>query len=346
MKARFNELESLMLEPGFWDNRESQTVMKERKRIEDRLSSFNNLEKITLDLVDLFELYSPEDAEYSQLVSEFHEIEKKLTQMEMDCYLSGEDDDKNVILIIHSGAGGTESCDWSDMLLRMYCRFCETHKFDYHIADITPGEEAGIKSATMTINGEYAFGYLKSEIGVHRLVRISPFDSNKRRHTSFASVFVYPQVDDDVEVDINPDDLRIDTYRSSGAGGQHVNKTESAIRVTHIPTGIVVCSQDERSQHKNKDMAMKILRSRIYAYFKEKQEEELQKIEATKKKIEWGSQIRSYVLHPYKMAKDLRTGVKIGDTASVLDGELDPFIKAYLECNTFNTFSYSDDDSV
>jgi peptide chain release factor 2 len=244
--------------------------------------------------------------------------------------LGGEHDSANAIVEINSGAGGTESCDWANMLLRMYLRYCERFGFQTELIQVQPGEEAGIKSATFTAAGAYAHGYLRAERGVHRLVRISPFDSNKRRHTSFASVMVLPELDDAIKVEIDEEDLRVDTYRSSGAGGQHVNKTDSAVRLTHLPTGIVVACQNERSQHKNKSTAMKILKARIYELESRKRDEEQAVLAGEKKKIEWGSQIRSYVLQPYQMVKDVRTGHETGNVNAVLDGELQPFIEAYL----------------
>lgn len=244
--------------------------------------------------------------------------------------LSGEHDDRDAILAIHPGAGGTESQDWADMLLRMYLRFCERRGWSTEIVDYQAGEEAGIKSATVMVRGDYAYGYLKSEHGVHRLVRISPYDAAKRRHTSFASVYVYPDIDEDIEIEINDKDLRVDTYRSSGAGGQHVNVTDSAIRITHIPSGIVVTCQNERSQHKNRDTAMRLLKARLYQQEVEKRKEEQQKIEGVKKEIGFGSQIRSYVLQPYQLIKDLRTGYEVGDVQRVLDGDLNGVIESYL----------------
>lgn len=266
----------------------------------------------------------------SELQTHYLELRKKIDDFELQTVLSGEDDNKNAIISIHSGAGGTEACDWANMLFRMYTRWLENKGFAYQVIDLQPGEEAGIKSATVEVKGEYAYGYLKAESGVHRLVRISPFDANKRRHTSFASVFVYPEIEDNIQVDIKDDEIRIDTYRASGAGGQHVNKVSSAVRITHIPTNIVVQCQNERSQHKNKETAMKILRSRLYQLYKDKEEEKLAAMESQKKKIEWGSQIRSYVFHPYNLVKDHRTGVETGNTQKVMDGDLDTFINAYL----------------
>ena len=254
------------------------------------------------------------------------EIEKQ----EMRVMLGGEYDRLGAIVSVHPGAGGMEAQDWAEMLLRLYMRWAERHGFKTDLADLQPGEGAGIKNATFEVDGEYAYGYLKAEAGIHRLVRISPYDSNARRHTSFASVFVFPAIDDKVEVIINPADLRIDTFRASGAGGQHVNKTDSAVRFTHIPSGIVVTCQNERSQHKNRAMAMKILRARLFELEQRKKREEFEKFTKDKKEIAWGSQIRSYVLQPYQLVKDHRTGVEIGNTGAVLDGAIDPFIEAYL----------------
>ncbi len=276
-----------------------------------------------------------DEEEGEVFLEEFHteieEIKKKLDELELKHLLSGELDRSNAILEIHPGAGGTESQDWAQILMRMYLRWAERHGFQTKIIDLQYGEEAGIKSATITITGPYAYGYLKSEVGIHRLVRISPFDANKRRHTSFTAVLVYPEIEDDIEIEINEDDLKIDTFRASGAGGQHVNKTSSAVRITHIPTGIVVTCQNERSQHKNRAMAMKILKARLYDLKRREQEEKLENIIGNKKEIAWGNQIRSYVLHPYRLIKDHRTGYETGNVEPVLDGELDEFIHAYLK---------------
>jgi len=267
----------------------------------------------------------------AEAMAKLAEVEGALDRMELQRKLGGEHDAGNAIITLHPGAGGTEAQDWAEMLLRMYLRWSERHGFKTEVVDLQPGEGAGIKSATITVEGPYAYGYLKAEAGIHRLVRISPFDANARRHTSFASLFVYPELDEEVEVEINDADLRVDTYRSSGAGGQHVNKTDSAVRLTHLPTGIVVACQNERSQHKNKSMAMKILRARLYELEQEKQRERIAVLDKTKKDIAWGSQIRSYVLHPYRMVKDHRTGVEVGNADGVLDGDLDQFIEAYLQ---------------
>ena len=253
-----------------------------------------------------------------------------MAQAELTQILGGPDDRRNAIVSLHPGAGGTEAQDWAEILLRMYLRWCDRRGYRKEILEYQPGEEAGVKSVTFTVEGDYAYGYLKAEAGIHRLVRISPFDANSCRHTSFASVFVYSEVDDIIKVEINEADLRVDTYRSSGAGGQHVNKTDSAVRLTHIPTNIVVACQNERSQHKNRAMAMKILRSRLYDLEIEKQREKMDVYHKTKKDIAWGSQIRSYVLHPYRMVKDHRTGLEVGNADGVLDGDIDKFIQAYL----------------
>jgi peptide chain release factor 2 len=284
------------------------------------------------DAVALLEL--AEEAEDEGSATEVEEmlgaVEKQVEGMEFARMLSGANDRLGALVSINPGAGGTESQDWAEMLLRMYSRWCERHDFKVELLDRLPGEEAGIKTATISVEGEYAYGYLKAESGVHRLVRISPFDANARRHTSFASVAVFPDVEEDVEVDLRDEDLKIDVYRAGGAGGQHVNKTESAVRITHLPTGIVVQCQNERSQHKNKAQALRVLRARLYEHELKRKEEEQSDLRAQKKSIEWGSQIRSYVLAPYRMVSDHRTELKVGNVDAVLDGELDQFIQAYL----------------
>jgi peptide chain release factor 2 len=315
----------------FWESpRESADVLKKRRGLERRLETLNRLRSDQGELEAWRELVA--EGESDPEVHRFLErLDHELAKLELELKLSGEHDEAPAIVTIHSGAGGTESQDWADMLLRMYLRWAEQGGYEAELLDRLDGEEAGIKSATFAVRGEHAYGYLKAEIGVHRLVRISPFDQAKRRHTSFASVYVYPEIDDEVEIDIQDDDLRIDTYRSSGAGGQHVNKTESAVRITHLPTNIVVTCQNERSQIKNRATAMKILKARLYDREMQKREAELAEAEDAKQDIAWGSQIRSYVLHPYRMVKDHRTGVEVGDTDSVLDGAIDPFIEAWLK---------------
>jgi peptide chain release factor 2 len=306
--------------------------MKERGNIENLLQTFEDLEESLEEAGVYLEL--ADEAEDQSMVTEAAEqldsAEKKVEELELRRMLGGEHDDHNAILSINSGAGGTESQDWAEMLQRMYLRYTESKGWDVEMIDLQPGEEAGIKGATYLVKGEYAYGFLKAENGVHRLVRISPFDSNSRRHTSFAAVSVTPEIDDDIEIDINEGDLSIDTYRASGAGGQHVNKTDSAVRITHQPTGIVVQCQNERSQHKNKATAVKILRAKLYEREMQQREEAAQAEFDQQKEVAFGSQIRSYVLHPYKQIKDLRTEVTIGNTDAVLDGDLDEFIEAYL----------------
>ena len=266
----------------------------------------------------------------SEAVAKVAQVSREMAQTELTLLLGDPDDRRNAIVILHPGAGGTEAQDWAEILLRMYLRWCDRRGYRKEILEYQPGEEAGVKSVTLLVEGDYAYGYLKAEAGIHRLVRISPFDANSRRHTSFASVFVYPEVDDDIKIEIDDADLRVDTYRSSGAGGQHVNKTDSAVRLTHFPSGIVVACQNERSQHKNRAMAMKILKSRLYELEIEKQKEKMESYHKTKKDIAWGSQIRSYVLHPYRMVKDHRTNIEIGNADGVLDGDIDEFIQGYL----------------
>jgi len=304
--------------------------MRERKRLEDRLATETELARRADDITAYFDLAREGEDVEGELEKEVADLRAMIERLETETLLSGETDRNNAIVTIHPGAGGTESQDWAEMLLRMYLRWCERHGFETVLNDHQPGEEAGIKSATFSVTGEFAYGLLTSEIGVHRLVRISPFDQQKRRHTSFASVYVSPEIDENIEIVIKPEELRIDTYRSGGAGGQHVNTTDSAVRMIHIPTGIVVSCQNERSQHKNRERAYKIMRSKLYEYELEKKRAATKVIEDSKLDIDFGSQIRSYVLQPYRMAKDHRTKYEVGDVDRVLDGDLDGFIRAYL----------------
>ncbi len=317
--------------PGFWDRQEqAQEVGRKRARVEKRIASGESIESKAEELDVLLELRREGESVDAEIETLLTQLEADINGIELTMKLSGEHDLRDCIMNIHAGAGGTESQDWAEMLLRMYLRYSEKKGWSTDLLEVSAGEEAGIKSATIMIRGEYAYGYLKAENGVHRLVRISPFDAAKRRHTSFASVFVIPDIDDTIHIEINDKDLRVDTYRSSGAGGQHVNVTDSAIRITHIPTNTVVTCQNERSQHKNRDTAMKLLRARLYNLELEKRKEEQAKVEGEKKEIGFGSQIRSYVLQPYQLVKDLRTGHETGDPSRVLDGDLDGFIEAYL----------------
>ncbi len=336
MLAEIEDLNAAVARPDFWDNPEAARTTSMRKaELEKKAEPWVKLRSDLDEFPDLVELTFEEVSDPKQalatLEGDFAALEQRFEELQMQVALSGEDDHRNAIVTISSGAGGTESQDWAEMLLRMYRRWVDDRHFRAETLDYQDGEEAGIKSATLLVKGENAFGLLKSENGVHRLVRISPFDSNKRRHTSFASVHIMPELDDDVEIEIDEGDLRIDTYRSSGAGGQHVNKTDSAVRLTHLPTGIVVACQNERSQHKNKSTAMKMLHARLYQLEKEKREEDLESRSGEKKDVAWGSQIRSYVFHPYKMVKDLRTDHETSDVDGVMDGKLDPFINAYLK---------------
>ena len=319
-----------MGQPGFWDDPgKSAPLLQKRRGLERRLQSLKRLDLAADDLVGWKELLTEGEGEEEAL--EFADgLQDDLETLELELKLSGPDDSRNALVAINAGAGGTEALDWAGMLLRMYLRYGEQQGFDIEMLDRQDGDEAGIKNATFALRGDFAYGYLKSESGVHRLVRISPFDAAARRHTSFASVFIYPEVDDTVEIEILDKDLRVDTYRSSGAGGQHVNRTDSAVRLTHLPTGVVVTCQNERSQIKNRATAMAILRSRLYDLEMKKRAEEQAVLEGQKKDIGFGSQIRSYVLHPYRMVKDHRTKVEQGDTDKVLDGWLDPFIEAFL----------------
>ena len=324
--------------PDFWNNPETaQDVGRKRARVEKRIATGEEIETKAEELDVLLDLRKEGESVDADIESLVDQLERSLNEIELTMKLSGEHDLRDAIINIHPGAGGTESQDWAEMLLRMYLRYAEQKGWSTEILEYQAGEEAGLKSATVMIRGEYAFGYLKAENGVHRLVRISPYDAAKRRHTSFASVYVIPDIDDTIEIEINDKDLRVDTYRSSGAGGQHVNVTDSAVRITHIPTNIVVTCQNERSQHKNRDTAMHLLRARLYQLELDKRKEEQAKVEGEKKDIGFGSQIRSYVLQPYQLVKDLRTGYEVGDPERILDGDLDGFIEAFLAAQARKT---------
>ncbi|MGN6184219.1 MAG: peptide chain release factor 2 [Thermoanaerobaculia bacterium] len=337
-RRALDEVEREMSQPGFWDDQEkAQDVGRKRARIEKRIESGQSIETKVDDLDTLLELQKEGENVDNDLEQVVLQLEAEINAVELTMKLSGEHDLRDAIVNIHPGAGGTESQDWAEMLLRMYLRYCERKGWTTEMLEYQAGEEAGLKSATVMVRGDYAYGYLKAETGVHRLVRISPFDAVKRRHTSFASVAVMPDIDDTIEVEINDKDLRVDTYRSSGAGGQHVNVTDSAIRITHLPTGTVVTCQNERSQHKNRDTAMRMLRAKLYALELEKQEAENAKLAGEKKDIGWGSQIRSYVLQPYQLVKDLRTGHEVGDPQRILDGDLDEFIESWLAAQVRKT---------
>ncbi len=328
-----DEIENIIAKHGFWDNPEdSKSILKERTSISNKLDRFkklwNDLEEnqILLDLA--MEESDPET--FEEVAQQAGSLDEAIDQFSLDLMLDGKDDGRNAIVSINAGAGGTEAQDWAEMLFRMYSRWVERRGFKFELIDFQPGDEAGIKSVTFTAGGENAFGYLKSETGVHRLVRISPFSASGKRHTSFASVFVYPELESEIVIDIDDKDLRIDVYRASGAGGQHVNKTSSAVRITHLPSGIVAQCQQEKSQHRNKDMAMKVLKARLYQQERQKQDDKLQELHDSKEDIAWGSQIRSYVLHPYQMVKDHRIKLDVGNVNDVLDGGIDRFIEGVL----------------
>jgi peptide chain release factor 2 len=332
-KERIAELEEETLAPGFWEDQAKATaIQKEQGRLQGLVDDWeecqNNLEEAELLLELAREEQDP--AAEKEVEAALNDLDHRIAGSELVRMFSGEHDLNNAMLTIHAGAGGTEAQDWVSILLRMYLRWAESNGFKTEILDLLAGDEAGVKSVTVMMTGRYAYGYLRSEMGIHRLVRISPFDASGRRHTSFASVFIFPELDDDINVEINDKDLRIDTYRASGAGGQHVNKTSSAIRITHLPSGIVVQCQNERSQHRNKDTAMKMLKARLYKREEELQKEDQQELHGDKKEIGWGSQIRSYVMQPYRLIKDHRTNFEMGNVDSVMDGNLEPFIKSYL----------------
>ena len=338
-EERFRELESIIAKDGFWDNPEAtKPLLKERTVLADKIDRFHRLAQEVDDSEMLLELALDEDDEatLAEIEDSLSRIGDDIEAFSLSLMLDGENDANTAIVSITAGAGGTEAQDWAEMLFRMYARWIERKGYGSEIIDLQPGDEAGIKSVTFTATGENAYGYLKAEKGVHRLVRISPFNASGKRHTSFASVFVYPELDQEIDIDVEEKDLRIDVFRASGAGGQHVNKTSSAVRITHLPSGIVVQCQQEKSQHRNRDLAMKVLRSRLYDREKQKQEEAMQQVHDSKADIAWGSQIRSYVLHPYQMVKDHRTDHETGNTDAVLDGDLDGFIEAYLKSQVGN----------
>ena len=333
-QERLAALEKAMAEPGFWDAGGDATLLRERSALQRRVAAGERLDAALNDAADMIELAAEGEEDAPALAQDaIKQIETELGAREVEHLLGDPDDVRAALVDIHPGAGGTESQDWAAMLFRMYTRWAEARGYAIEVLDESPGEEAGLKSATFRVEGDFAFGFMKGETGVHRLVRISPFDASSRRHTSFASVMVSPEIDRDIEIDIDEKDLRIDTYRSSGAGGQHVNVTDSAVRVTHLPSGVVVQCQAERSQHRNRAMAMKVLQSRLYERAKEKQRERIAEQQGDKKQIGWGSQIRSYVLHPYQMAKDHRTDHEVGNVEAVLDGDLDGFAEAFLKWN-------------
>ena len=338
VKEKIAEKEEFSAQPGFWeDAKKAEKTMAELKALKNRIEPWEELRARVGDLEALYELAaeSGDDSLVPEIEAELESVKASFEKLNILNLLSGEVDRNNAFLTIHAGAGGTEACDWAQMLSRMYVRWAERRGFKVETVDLLEAD-GGIKSVTHRISGEYVFGYLKGEAGVHRLVRISPFDSNARRHTSFTSVYVFPELDDTIEVEIKPEDLRVDTYRSGGAGGQHVNKTDSAVRFTHLPTGIVVACQSERSQIMNRQTAMSMLRARLYEYYRQKKEEENQRFASEKKDISWGNQIRSYVFQPYTMVKDLRTRYETGNIQAVMDGDLDPFMEAYLSAKWKN----------
>ncbi len=325
------KLRSQSASPDFWnDNNVASKTLKKISIIEKELNLWQNLERQHGDVEVLLEFAETGDSSIEEALEELKRFQSTIEDLELKMILGNPQDTQDAIMTIHPGAGGTESQDWAEMLFRMYNRWIERKGFKKELIDYQPGDEAGVKDVTMEIKGDYAYGLLKAEAGVHRLVRISPFDANSRRHTSFVSIFVYPSSDEEIEIDVDPNDLRIDTYRASGAGGQHVNKTDSAIRITHLPTGIVVQCQNERSQYKNKATAMKVLKARLYQLEVEKEKEAMKDLEDQKMDIGWGSQIRSYVFHPYNMVKDHRTKEETGNVQAVMDGDIDAFIRAFL----------------
>ncbi len=319
-----------MSSPNFWNNIQNEGELKDYKKYKSLLEEYENLKKEYQQIVELQQIITSDDEEFSDLEKDIHDLAEKVEDLDIRLLFRKQEDQSNAIITIHSGAGGTESQDWVQMLFRMYSRFCERKKFDIKVTDVLEGEEAGLKHITFLAQGLYAFGYLKSERGVHRLVRISPFDANRRRHTTFALVDVIPEVSEEITIEIDPQDLRIETFRAGGHGGQHVNTTDSAVRITHLPSGLIVQCQNERSQHQNKAVAMRILKARLYELMKKEQEEKILEMKGEQKDIAWGNQIRSYVFQPYCMVKDHRTGYEVGNVQRVMDGEIGDFIDAYL----------------
>ncbi len=331
-RQQIKEIEEIMARADFWDDKEkAQATVQQLSGCKNIIEPYAKVKKQCDDFLAIAELAEMDESFLEESDGAWQELSVELDKIELVSFLSGKFDRNNCFFYIHAGAGGTESCDWASILLRMYRRWFERRGFKDEIIDMQPGDEAGIKSAVLKVTGEFAYGYLKAERGIHRLVRISPFDSNARRHTSFASADAFPEMDEDIDIEVEEKDLRIDTYRASGAGGQYVNRTDSAVRITHLPTGVVVACQMERSQHKNRDMAMKMLKARLYELEEEKRRREAQQITGDKAEIGWGNQIRSYVLQPYQMVKDLRTEVETGNTAAVLDGDIDMFVEAWLK---------------
>ncbi len=334
------KLEEESAAPGFWDDMEkSQKVLQRTKQLKDKVERFEKLKTAWEDALVLIDLADEENDEsmLDEIQKASDEVNEELERMTLETLLSGPYDKNNAIMTFHAGAGGTEAQDWCEMLLRMYQMYAQKNGYSVTTLDLLPGDDAGVKSATIMISGLNAYGYLKAEKGVHRLVRISPFDASGRRHTSFASIEVMPEIDDDVEINIRPEDLRVDTYRASGAGGQHINKTDSAIRITHIPTGVVVSCQTQRSQHQNREYAMRMLKSKLAEIAEQQQKEKIEDIKGVQKEIAWGSQIRSYVFHPYTMVKDHRTNYEVGNISAVMDGDLNGFINAYLQMKAKET---------
>jgi peptide chain release factor 2 len=330
-REELKSIEEETVAPSFWNDQEkAQKLLQQRSKLEKAITRYEQFESSIEDAGVLFEFAEEDEDSLNELRTSLDTLQKEVSEAETEMLLSGENDIRNAICTLHPGAGGTESQDWAEMLLRMYLKWAERHGFKTEILDYQPGEEAGIKSVTIRVEGEYAYGLLSAEAGVHRLVRISPFDSAARRHTSFASFFVYPEIDEDIEVEVLDKDLRVDTYRATGAGGQHINTTDSAVRITHLPTGIVVSCQNQRSQHQNRAVAMQVLKSRLYEIELEKRKAETAELEANKADISFGSQIRNYTLAPYRLIKDVRTKVERGDVDAVLAGDIDEFIKAYL----------------